>query len=122
MYSLSKKDTVWSNKEFEKVFDDMFDGFFVKNISTFKSPAYGIGCKWETDTQLWVLAPGLQKDDLDVDIHNSKMTIKWSNKYSSGNYVVPIPDKTIEVEIDVVDGVITADFITQASDISLKIK
>jgi len=80
--------------------------------------------KWGRDnTTIWIAAPGCSKEDITTTLtSNGELSIKWDTKFSKADILVPLADKTKNVEIDVTNGLIAVTFQTQPSDVSIIMK
>lgn len=78
--------------------------------------------KWDGN-KIYIGAPGCTKDDItEASINGKNLILKWNSKFSTdGDLSIVIPDKTQNVDIDVINGLITVTFDTQKSDISISI-
>jgi len=80
--------------------------------------------KWGRDNStIWIAAPGCSKDDITTALtSNDELSLKWNTEFSKADILVPLADKTKNVEIDVTNGLIAVTFQIQTSDVSIIMK
>lgn len=136
--TINKKDASLTNP-FDEMFADIFGKGFPTELNWPVTPksytakpnvwqtidnTTAVLYKWVDENNLFIGAPGISKDDLKIDnIVDNRLILCWDTEYSvCKNLVVPLPDGTKNVDINVINGLIILTFEKNASDISVTIK